>query len=99
MAENIYDIYNKAIKEQQQLATPTAPLSVLDEIQAYRNQLASIRQAEEQKKVQQMGFLNRSLQSVGDVLGTLGKGIAKGFEGILDAGAALSANFSKDEEE
>ncbi len=99
MAENIYDIYNKAIKEQQQLATPTAPLSVLDEIQAYRNQLASIRQAEEQKKVQQMGFLNRSLQSVGDVLGTLGKGVAKGFEGILDAGAALSANFSKDEEE
>ena len=99
MAENIYDIYNKAIKEQQQLATPTAPLSVLDEIQAYRNQLASIRQAEEQKKVQQMGFLNRSLQSVGDVLGTLGKGIAKGFEGTLDAGAALSANLSKDEEE
>ena len=98
-AEDIYDIYNKAIKEQQQLATPTAPLSVLDEIQAYRNQLASIRQAEEQKKVQQMSFLNRSLQSVGDVLGTLGKGIAKGFEGILDAGATLSANFSKDEEE
>lgn len=98
-AEDIYDIYNKAIKEQQQLATPTAPLSVLDEIQAYRNQLASIRQAEEQKKVQQMGFLNRSLQTVGDVLGTLGKGVAKGFEGILDAGATLSANFSKDEEE
>ena len=56
MVESIYDIYNKAIKEQQQLATPTAPLSVLDEIRAYRNQLASIRQAEEQKKVQQMGF-------------------------------------------
>lgn len=94
MAESIYDIYNKAIKEQQQLATPTAPLSVLDEIQAYRNQLASIRQAEEQKKVQQMGFLNRSLQSVGDVLGTLGKGIAKGVEGIADAGRLLKANIT-----
>jgi hypothetical protein len=99
MAENIYDIYNKAIKEQQQLATPTAPLSVLDEIQAYRNQLASIRQAEEQKKVQQMSFGKRALQTAGDVFGTVGKGIAKGFEGILDAGATLSANFSKDEEE
>jgi hypothetical protein len=99
MAENIYDIYNKAIKEQQQLATPTAPLSVLDEIQAYRNQLASIRQAEEQKKVQQMSFGKRALQTAGDVFGTVGKGIAKGFEGILDASAALSANFSEDEEE
>ncbi len=98
-AEDIYDIYNKAIKEQQQLATPTAPLSVLDEIQAYRNQLASIRQAEEQKKVQQMSFGKRALQTAGDVFGTVGKGIAKGFEGILDAGATLSANFSKDEEE
>lgn len=94
MAESIYDIYNKAIKEQQQLATPTAPLSVLDEIQAYRNQLASIRQAEEQKKVQQMGFLNRGLQSVGDVLGTLGKGVAKGVEGIADAGRLLRANIT-----
>lgn len=94
MAESIYDIYNKAIKEQQQLATPTAPLSVLDEIQAYRNQLASIRQAEEQKKVQQMSFLNRSLQTAGDVLGTLGKGIAKGVEGIADAGRLLRANIT-----
>ena len=94
MAESIYDIYNKAIKEQQQLATPTAPLSVLDEIQAYRNQLASIRQAEEQKKVQQMGFGKRALQTAGDVFGTVGKGIAKGVEGIADAGRLLRANIT-----
>jgi len=94
MAESIYDIYNKAIKEQQQLATPTAPLSVLDEIQAYRNQLASIRQAEEQKKVQQMSFGKRALQTAGDVFGTVGKGIAKGVEGIADAGRLLRANIT-----
>ena len=41
-----------------------------------------------------MGFLNLSLQSVGDVLGTLGKGVAKGVEGIADAGRLLRANIT-----
>ena len=35
-----------------------------------------------------------SLQTAGDVLGTLGKGIAKGVEGIADAGRLLRANIT-----
>lgn len=95
MADDIYQIYNKAIKEQQAI---NKPLSVIDEILAYRNQLASIKQQEEEKRLQQMGLGKRVLHTVGDTLGTIGKGVSKGLEGMLDAGASIGANLSNDQD-